>query len=188
MTGFIVGFLLPVAVFAVIMLAGYLKRKKQVTPALPKQWRNEFQGLDLDIWAHLGYVILKIDQTEYIVHEFCKREDYNIRAYRIQASDYGKQQLETYHPYIHRHLQPWTMGSKEIYSYVTHPSRFLEEYMSERYGHIWSSETNWWVPSDKAKYNAAAQKQKATTKKKEVPVTSVEENVVQVNFGKKDET
>lgn len=191
MIDMLIAFLFTVFFGAAAIITFLLLRKKKPVAAVaqqPKEWKNEFQGFDLDVWAHLGYVVLKIDSNEYIVHQFCKRDDHSIRAFRAQGSDYAKQQLETYHTYIHRYLQPWAMGSKEIYSYITHPSRFLEEYMAERFGHSWSSDTNWWVPSEQAKHSAAAKKQKATTKKKETPVTSVEENVVQVNFGKKDES
>lgn len=187
MMGFIVGFLIPVAVFAIIMLAGYLKRKRKVTPAAPKQWRNEFQGLDLNEWAYLGYQSLKLDNTEYVVHLFCKHEDHSVRAYRIQGSDHGKKLMEEYHSYIHKYTQPWSMGTGDIYHYVHGPSNFLKEYMVDKFGHVWSPEEKWWVPSERAKHSAAAKKQKAATKKAP-PVTSVEENVVQVNFGKKDES
>ncbi len=184
--GFIVGFLIPVAVFAILVLSVRLKRKK-VKPATPKKWRNEFQGLDLDEWAYLGYQELTLDKTPYVIHLFCKQDDHNVRTYRIQGTEYSKKILEEYHTYIHKYTQPWSMGTGEIYYYNHAPSKFLKDYMVEQIGHVWDSETKWWVPSEKAKHSAAAKKQKQTAKKEAPAVTAVDENVVQVNFGKKNE-
>lgn len=183
--GFVVGFMIPVLVFAIFMLFRYLKHKKNVKPTENKEQTNSFQGLDLSVWAYLGHQVLTLDKTPYIIHLFCKHEDHSKRAYRIQSSDYGKKMLEEYHTYFHKYTQPWSIGSGEIYYYNHAPSNYLKEYMADQFGHVWDPATNWWVASEQAKHSAAAKKQ---TAKKETPaVTSIDENVVQVNFGKKDE-
>lgn len=184
---FLIGFGLPLLVFGVIMFLGYRRSKKNVKPQAPKAWKNEFQGLDLNVWAHLGYQELQLDKTTFIIHLFCKREDHTVRAYRIQGTEYGKKLLEEHHTYLHKYTQPWSMGTSDLYTYIHSPSNYLKDYMAERYGHAWCNEKKWWVPSEQAKHSAAAKKQKSTAKKAP-DVTAVEENVVQVNFGKKDES
>lgn len=171
----------------VLFLLVRSSRKRKATPTAkePKPWKNEFQGLDLDIWMHLGYQSLKLENIEYTVHLFCQREDHSKRCYKIQGASTRCTLLEEYHSYIHKYTQPWSMGSGEIYLYNHCPSKDLRNYMIETYAHIWDPETKWWIPSDGAKYTAAKSKQKATkTEKKPSPVTEVDENVVKVDFKK----
>lgn len=155
--------------------------KRNVKAKEPKPWKHEFQGLELDVWMYLGYTELQLDNKPYIIHMFCQHEDHSKREVRIQGTDRAVELIEDYHTYYQRYTQPWSMGDGEIYFYVNHPSKFLKQYMIEKYAHEWDKESQWWIPSDSAKYKSAQSKQ-TKTQKKEAPKTTVDENVVKVDF------
>ena len=98
-----------------------------------------FQGLDLSVWVHLGYQVLKLDGEEFVIHLFCQYDDMNKRTYRIQGTEYRKKLIEDHHLYMHKYIQPQAMGSEEVYHYNHNPSRWLKDYMAETYRVSWST-------------------------------------------------
>ena len=159
-----------------------LKRKRKDVPVVNKELLH---GHDLEKWHYLGWVELKFNETEYPVFLFLNKDDYSKRSYTITGG-YDPSLVEKYHSYVTKYLEPWSKGEYELYTLCRNPSRWLNEFMLDKFGCEWDKETQWWKNTDKAKYQSAQKKQTTTRKKTET--VSEEDNVVKVEFGKKDES
>jgi len=148
-------------------------------------------GHDLSKWNYLGYTrctyVNEEGKTtgEHPIFLFVSKNNEKRRSYHI-AGDVGGY-VERTHPYILKSVMPWAAGEGEIYQHINsagnYPSDYLKEYMLDRFGAEWDTETNWWSTNDKAKYNSAQNKQKRERKTTTVK-TEPTGNIVTVDFGK----
>lgn len=146
-------------------------------------------GHDLDKWNYLGFTrCTYVDEngnttSEYPIFLFVSKNDMKRRSYHITS-----EHVEKNHPYMNKNVKPWAVGEGEIYHLINgagnYPSDYLKEYMLDRFGAEWDTETNWWGTTDKAKYNSAQNKQKRERKEKPKAETKPETNIVTVDFGK----
>jgi len=174
----------------------FKRRKKGDSPVTTLVSEPEdkviLHGHDLDKWNYLGYITLKFLNehkevtSKYPTFLFASKTNDKRRSYHIanQITDY----VEKIHTYVSISLKPWAAGEGEVYHLImgedSNPSDYLKEYMLDRFGAEWDTETNWWGTTDKAKYNSAKNKQKRERKEKPKAETAPETNIVTVDFGK----
>lgn len=146
-------------------------------------------GHDLAKWNYLGFTrCTYVDDNGNLISEhpiflFVDKNNDKRRSYFIASET-----VEKNHPYINKSIKPWAIGEGEIYHLINgeenRPSDYLKEYMLNKFGAEWDTETNWWGTTDKAKYNSAQNKQKRERKSNPKTETKPESNVVTVDFGK----
>lgn len=166
------------------MLWLFGKNKKKSSTQTPKVEKKILHNHNLDKWHYLGFLELKLDESVYPVFLFVDKNDHSKRSYTITGvyPDLARK----YHPYVTKYIDPWTTGEYELYTFSKSPSKWLKEYMLEKFSSVWDNKTEWWVSNDNAKYQSAQKKQ---TSKKTPPNqgsgAKKDPVVVQVDFGKK---
>lgn len=77
------------------------------------------------------------------------------------------------------HIARWKVCEGSFYTPISEPSSYLKKWMLNK-GYSWDTGTSWWkVATEDEIYENVVDKQKKSV------VSSVEENVLQVDFGKK---
>lgn len=134
-------------------------------------------NIDSKVWKHLGYNTLTFSdgsggiRSSVDVHMFLSDE--GKRKFYINAPKATQEIYMRDHLYIRHKLVPWVLGSGDVHEYVLFPSDLLIGMMKKVYNLEWLPNENgkyWW------KVNTASK------------ITSTESNVIQVDFGKKDES
>lgn len=139
-------------------------------------------GHNLAVWNFLGFLDLKYNNISYPVFLFSRKDNSKKRSYSI-PNDTGNY-VKKYHTYVSKYLDPWKIGEKKIYTYVSNPSDYLKEYMLEHYACVWDQEKNWWTTNAQSKYDQTVKKQNNSMKtESSVQVKSEPDtNVVKVEF------
>ena len=107
-------------------------------------------GYDLDIWNYLGQTVIsylssgKAISTANIAF-FVKKDDENCRSFIILGNDKTIEEYE-YHGWISGMAKPWEFGEHELFQVVQSiPSKYLTEYMKDKYSVYWDNKEKWWV-------------------------------------------
>lgn len=154
-------------------------------PYVPEIPPSKFlHGHNMDEWIYLGHVILEMDSIKHPTFLFCRKDDINVRSYTITGADIER--VKRYHQYVSCALEPWRFGESDLYKYVLkNPSKWLQDYMMEKYTSVWNYEENWWVKANEAqKYKGAVKSQKKKENNKESKASEPVNNVITVNFKK----
>ncbi len=163
------------------------------SPPRPAVQRNILHGHDLNKWNYLGYMKCEyIDEhgnttRENPVFLFAHKEDESKRSYKITGA--LAEDTEKYHGYVTTTLMPWKSGEGSVYALVAgesaKPSDYLKGYMLEKFGCVWSDETNWWQSTSEAKHRQATIKQRSSkqrSSRKKKTETTADDNVIKVDF------
>lgn len=180
---------------AAVMFFGYRKYRLKAKPITQEVIAEPddkvmLHGHDLAKWNYLGYCRCSyVDETgattsEYPIFLFVDKKNEKRRSYHISGDTGGY--VDKSHNFVNKYIKTWAAGEGELYHRIqgehSNPSDYLKEYMLDKFGAEWDSETHWWGSSDKAKYKSAQNKQKRERKPK--TETKTESNVVTVEFGK----
>lgn len=176
------------------MLKEYFNKRRQ--HAIDLQASSDaprLHGVNLNKWRYVGCSIIKFNYTDKkytddaTVFFFCGIDDLKKRKYVVITDDISNYMRERFqsHPWITNTAELWKANEREIYQAIhTEPSIWLKEKMLEEHKCVWSSEKNWWVSNEDAKYQSATKSQAKKKPKEEPEVIPVEDNVVKIEFKK----
>ena len=147
-------------------------------------------GYSLDEWEFIGITqITYTDENKNSlatgeVFFFMKKNDPDWREYKLtHVSKWAP--FET-HPFVRTRAELWKANQLKIYESIGIPSDYLRSYMKDVYEFEWSTEKNWWVHSEDAKYEKSLRQQ---NKKPKIIAEQTSDNtatkVVKVDFTKK---
>ena len=180
------GFIIFLSIMLLVAIVAVRRRLKQKSSnkdeGRPTSDPGRFlHGHDLNKWHYLGYIILKLDDSEHPTFLFCDKNDFTRRSYTIIGvnRDYVKKN----HGYVSKYLDPWKVGEGNIYDYARDgQSTWLKDYMLKKYAVTWDNTKRWWVGTNESTYNHAKGKQKAD-KTARTTESSSDSNVITVDFG-----
>lgn len=178
--------MLYVSLFGLLVLMVWLfTRKRKTTPVVNTTRPDMLHGHDLNKWHYLGFVELTLNETEYPTFLFVNKDNYSKRSYTIGGSN--PERCRKYHSYVSKHLEPWSKGEYELYTLCNSPSRWLQEFMLDKFTCEWDKETQWWKSTNAAKYKSAQNKQTKKTPPNKGSGGQKDPVIIKVDFGKKDD-
>ena len=176
------------------MIKEYFNKRRQY--AIDLQASSDaprLHGVNLKQWHYLGLSTISFAYTDdtrvdtaYLFF-FCSRNDEDLRKYVLITDNISKylQDKFDHHPWIIEKAELWIAGERKLYDPINkEPSLYLKDKMLEEYKVVWSTEKNWWVSNEDAKYQSAKKTQAKKKPKEEPEVTTVEDNVVKIEFKK----
>lgn len=139
---------------------------------------------DLSYWNYLGQTGIhytdkdgKPGSSTKIAFFVSKDEDE--RSYII-LGDEGKVKYFSTHNWIYTVAEPWLHGEYDLYVVIRDtPSKFLRQYMKDRYSVVWSNISNGWVKSEQTAYDNVVRQQQS---KKET--TTENANIIKLDFNR----
>lgn len=175
----------------------FAKRKQYIKDINASNEAPRLHGVNLEQWHYLGrsdisfsYLDSAHEDKAYVFF-FCSVDDDDIRKYVMVPDNNSKYRQDKFdhHPWIINTAELWLAGERNLYDPINNePSRYLKEKMLEEYSVAWSTEKNWWVSNEDVKYQSAKKSQAKKKPKEEPEVTTVQDNIVKIEFKKdKDE-
>ena len=153
---------------------GWFKKRKQTAPV------RALHGFDLDQWHFLGRTTIQYSNSSNVVYSeadvfFFLNKTTAERRYVIPA---GKSW--DHHNMVLGSIQLWSIGELGLITVIHKPSQWLKQHVWDTRQYVWSEEQGWWVRGNAAQYQAAVEAQKNQ------PRVATDENVIAVEFRKKD--
>lgn len=161
----------------------WFKNKKNKQDVISKDSEVLLHGHSLNEWMYLGYTTITLNEYECCIFMFVSLSDIKKRSYTLKS--YNLDKFKKYHSFIPKFVEPWAAGDGEIWRLVTSPSSDFRNWMLDHYGVFWNFDKKWWDTNEQTKYHSA--KKKEELKKTSTSNSVSEDNIIQVNFEKKNE-
>lgn len=157
------------------------RKKKQKLQITDETEPLLLHGVDLNKWNYLGLSPISWGSHKGRVFFFSKKgSNEKIRKCVIVGFEPSSRSfIEKNHLFVIDQLSRWKVCEYSFYRPISEPSEYMKKVMLSD-GFVWDKDKDWWkVATETELYENAVDNQK------EKVVSSVEENVLHVDFGKK---
>lgn len=150
-----------------------------------KKKENELYDHNLNLWHFLGSTsLVYTEEQENPVFFFCRKDDFKKRSFYIGG--FGKSLVKQHNFYL-KYIIPWSIGERDIHTYIETPSDWLIEHMSAK-GYVYSWFLRNWISKNVQNPDTMLLPEGMTlpgTPEPKKPDTTKKGNVFEVDFKKK---